>query len=110
MRSTSDAQLSDAYGTKPAKLDYLSSASLPVQASKSVSNSVRTDTATSLTKVHVTSSPDGAEIFVDGKFYGNAPSELSLLTGEHTFRVTFQGKEWNRSVQISGGEITVHAN
>jgi hypothetical protein len=29
MRSTSDAQLSDAYGTKPAKLDYVSSAGVP---------------------------------------------------------------------------------
>lgn len=109
MRSPSDAQLSDAYGTKPAKLDYLSSASLPVQASKSVSNAMRTDTATSLTRVHVTSSPDGGEIYVDGKFYGNAPSDISLPAGERTFRVKMQGKEWNRAVQISGGEINLHA-
>jgi hypothetical protein len=107
MRSTSDAQLSDSYGTKPAKLDYLSSVSLPPRAPAPIS--VHPGSPTSLAKVRVTSTPDGGEIYVDGKFYGNAPSEISLMPGEHAFRIAFQGREWVRSVQITSGEINVHA-
>jgi hypothetical protein len=99
--------MSDAYGTKPAKLDYLSSASLPAQAPKPVS--VQSGSASSLAKVHVTSSPDSGEIYVDGKFYGNAPSDISLPLGEHAFDVRMHNKEWNRSVQITGSQINVHA-
>jgi len=60
--------------------------------------------------VHVTSRPNGAEISVDGKFYGNAPSDLVLLTGEHLFKVALKGKEWTRPVQITSGHVTVYAD
>jgi hypothetical protein len=60
-------------------------------------------------KVHVTSSPSGGEIYVDGKFFGNTPSDISLPLGEHVVKVTFGGKEWTRTVQITGGEIQLRA-
>jgi predicted metalloprotease with PDZ domain len=59
--------------------------------------------------VHITSTPNGGEIFVDGKFYGNAPSEITLPAGEHMVKVTFGGKEWARVVQVTPGEIQLHA-
>jgi hypothetical protein len=37
--------------------------------------------------VHIRSIPIGAEIFVDGKFYGNAPFDITLPSGEHVVRV-----------------------
>jgi hypothetical protein len=52
--------------------------------------------------------PDGGEIYFDGKFYGNTPSDINRLTGEHVFNVKMYNKEWNRSVQITGSQITVH--
>jgi PEGA domain len=111
VQNTSDARLVNGYESKPMKLDYLTSASLPAQTSRPAQPTrIQEATSPTTTKVHVTSSPDGGEIYVDGKFYGNTPSDISLQLGEHTFRIIMPGKEWNRSVQVTGGEITVHAN
>jgi hypothetical protein len=57
----------------------------------------------------MTSSPTGADIYVDGKFCGNTPSDLTLTGGEHEVRVAVGGKEWSRVVQITAGEIRIHA-
>jgi hypothetical protein len=62
------------------------------------------------TKVHVTSSPTGGEIYVDGRFFGNAPSDITIPTGEHTVKITIGGKEWSRSIEVTPGEITLHAD
>jgi hypothetical protein len=62
------------------------------------------------TIVHITSSPSGAEIFIDGKFVGNTPSDITIATGEHIVKVTSGGKEWSRTIQITAGEISVHAD
>ena len=61
-------------------------------------------------KVHVTSSPTHGEIYVDGKFFGNAPSDITLPAGEHIVKITIGGKEWSRTIEITPGEITVHAD
>jgi hypothetical protein len=61
------------------------------------------------TRVHFTSSPIHGEIYVDGRFFGNTPSEITLPIGEHIVKITIGGKEWSRSIQITPGEITVHA-
>jgi PEGA domain len=56
-------------------------------------------------RVHITSSPSGGEIYVDGKFYGNTPSEIVLYAGEHVVKVVLSGKGWTKTVQIAPGEI-----
>jgi hypothetical protein len=109
VRNTSDARLEDAYGTKPIKLEYLSSATLPAQAPQQTPAQPQAVTVGGEAKVHVTSSPSGGEIYVDGKFYGNTPSDITLAAGEHVFKVTGGGKEWSRAVLITSGEIRVHA-
>jgi len=68
-----------------------------------------TGRAAGQTMVHITSSPSGGEIYIDGKFFGNAPSDIALAPGEHVVRVTLGGKEWTRTVQITGGEIQLRA-
>ena len=65
--------------------------------------------STGAAKVHIISSPSGGEIYIDGKFFGNAPSDIALTPGEHVVRVTLGGKEWTRTVQITGGEIQLRA-
>jgi hypothetical protein len=60
-------------------------------------------------RVHITSSPTGGEIYIDGKFVGNTPSEIAVPAGEHVFKVTFKGREWTRTVRITGGEISLNA-
>jgi hypothetical protein len=66
---------------------------------------------TDLSTVALKSSPDGAEITIDGKFMGTTPSTLNLSAGEHTVKIEKSGhKEWIRTVTLSaGGNITVDA-
>jgi hypothetical protein len=113
LKNASDARLTGLAGGKPIKLEYLRTAPLratpttqPPVASEAQSGSSKIGEA----KVHVTSSPSGGEICVDGKFFGNTPSDITLAAGEHVFKVTAGGKEWTRTVQITSGEIRVHAD
>jgi uncharacterized cupin superfamily protein len=66
---------------------------------------------TNLSTVSVRSSPDGAEITIDGKFMGTTQSTLKLSAGEHTIKIEKSGyKEWARTVTLgAGGNITVDA-
>ena len=105
--STSNAHLEGAPGGNPVKLDYLSSAAVPP--APSAPQQPQAASTPGVAKVHVTSSPSGGEIYIDGKFFGNAPSDIALAPGEHVFRVTLGGKEWTRTVQITGGEIQLRA-
>jgi len=68
-----------------------------------------TAVARSQARVHSTSSPSGGEIYVDGKFHGNTPSDIALPVGEHSLRVVLNGKEWIRTLQITPGDISIHA-
>jgi hypothetical protein len=69
-----------------------------------------TDTTANNTKIHITSTPDGGEVYVDGKFRGNAPSDILLARGEHVLKVVLHQKEWNRTIEVTGGEINVQAD
>jgi hypothetical protein len=54
--------------------------------------------------VEVHSTPEGAEVYVDGAFVGNAPATLRLAPGQHTVRVTQSGfKEWSREIAVQAG-------
>jgi S1-C subfamily serine protease len=51
--------------------------------------------------VSITSVPDGAEVYLDGNFVGNAPETLKLSVGPHTIRLKVEGrKDWERSIEI----------
>jgi hypothetical protein len=60
----------------------------------------------------ITSEPLGAEIEIDGVFYGNTPAELPLPEGEKTIRLTLKGfHPWERKMQVlHGGQQGVHAD
>jgi PEGA domain-containing protein len=61
--------------------------------------------------VGLTSTPDGADVFVDGQFYGNTPATLKLKPGKHTIGVKMSGyKDWSREISTeSGGEAHLTA-
>lgn len=114
VNSASDARLEDGVWDdqrgklkKPVKLEYLGSASLPVRSHEP--SVAQLANSAEKAKVQITSTPSGGEIYIDGKFFGNTPSDITLPAGEHLVRVTLAGKEWSRSVQITSGEISVHA-
>ncbi len=85
-------------------------ASAPATASAPALQS--TSAAAGLSAVSLKSTPDGADITIDGKFMGTTPSTLNLPTGEHVIKIEKSNyKGWNRTVSLSaGGSITIDAS
>jgi hypothetical protein len=57
------------------------------------------------------SEPQGADIYVDGKFVGSTPSTLALPAGAHEIRVEADNfKTWTRKLtSTAGSTVTIHA-
>lgn len=54
--------------------------------------------------VSVTTVPDGADVYVDGQFFGNSPTTLKLKPGKHTIGVKMSGyKDWSREMSTEAG-------
>jgi ATP-dependent Clp protease ATP-binding subunit ClpC len=68
--------------------------------------------ATLLSVVAINSSPAGAEIEIDGCFFGNTPAEVPLHEGERSFRLTKKGyRPWERKLQVvPGGRQNISAD
>lgn len=65
---------------------------------------------TSSPKLSLASTPDGADIEIDGSFMGNTPSSIELASGEHVISIKKSGyKTWERKLKLTGGEIKVNA-
>jgi hypothetical protein len=57
--------------------------------------------------VSVSSDPDGAEIYIDGTFFGNAPATLKLPSGAHEFVLKARGRvDWKRTLEVLKGSKT----
>src|SRR5512140_1965286 len=62
------------------------------------------------TRVMVASTPDGADIAIDGSFVGNTPSTVNVPEGDHTVTVTKNGyKVWERKIKSMGGSVRLNA-
>lgn len=61
--------------------------------------------------ISLSSQPDGAEVYADGIFVGNAPASLKLPEGKHTIKVSMAGyKDWNRDISVlAGSEVKLTA-
>jgi serine protease Do len=76
-----------------APTEYAESSEALKTSSSSVADAVGT--------VSVSSEPDGAEIFVDDKFLGNAPATLKLPAGPHNILLKFPGHaDWRRTLEV----------
>lgn len=54
--------------------------------------------------VGVNTTPDGAEVYADNQFVGNAPATLKLKSGKHTVTVKMSGyKDWSRDLTVEPG-------
>lgn len=61
--------------------------------------------------LNVASTPDGADIEIDGNFMGNTPSSLQLQPGDHLIAVKKVGyKAWERKMKVVGGDVTIKAD
>ncbi len=62
-------------------------------------------------QIAVTSTPDGADIEIDGGFVGNTPSSIETTLGDHIVLIHKKGfKDWERKVKVSGGSISLRAD
>jgi hypothetical protein len=60
--------------------------------------------------VQVTSTPAAADIEIDGAYVGSTPSTIQLQPGKHQVVVKKNGFAiWQRTIQVSGGDINVVA-
>jgi len=61
--------------------------------------------------ITVKSDPDGAEVYVDEAFVGNAPATLRLSNGKHTVKVSQAGyKSWSKELAVfAGSEVQLKA-
>jgi len=56
-------------------------------------------------QVTVTSTPDGADITLDGDYAGSTPSQIKLKPGTHSVKITKKGfQPWERSIKVEAGE------
>jgi hypothetical protein len=61
-------------------------------------------------QIQVTSTPDAADIEIDGSFVGNTPSTVGVAAGQHQISVKKSGfKPWERKIAVSSGQVNVNA-
>lgn len=62
-------------------------------------------------KVTISADVEDADIFLDGKFVGNAPSVLHVSTGTHKIELkNADGKTWARDLEVMDeSEVTLKA-
>ena len=59
----------------------------------------------------VDSNPAGADVEIDGRFVGNAPSAVSITLGSHQIYVEKRGYlSWNKTLTVTGGKIHLNAD
>jgi len=63
-------------------------------------------------EINITSTPVGAEVEIDGAYYGNTPGLIRLVPGSHTITIRSAGHEiWKRTLNIGpGSSLTVKAD
>ncbi len=80
----------------------------PPQPATPVSESL--NKSSTVAKLNVISTPDGADIEIDGSFVGSTPSAVELTPGDHQVVVKKSGyKPWERKLKVSGGDIKLSA-
>ena len=67
--------------------------------------------AEDMTTAVLKSTPDGADITVDGRYVGSTPSTVRLTPGDHTILIEKAGhRPWQRTMSVNpGGIVTIDA-
>lgn len=67
--------------------------------------------AASVAHLTLTSTPDHADIEINGNFVGSTPSTIDLPSGDQSITVTKKGfSPWTRKIKLTGGAISVFAD
>ena len=66
--------------------------------------------ASASAQLQISSTPDAADIEIDGSFVGNTPSTIGVAAGAHQISVKKSGfKPWERKITVSSGQVNVNA-
>jgi hypothetical protein len=80
---------------------------IPIAAEPAVRSVTVTATQAQL---QVISTPDGADIEIDGVFVGDTPSTVGVAAGQHDIALKKSGfKTWDRKIAVSNGQVNVSA-
>jgi len=87
------------------------SSSGPASSESTVSFPASTPSPEGSGQITITSEPDAAEIFVDGKFVGNTPATLKLPAGPHLFLLKSPSRpNYSRAVEVpKSSKLTLKA-
>jgi S1-C subfamily serine protease len=87
------------------------SSAAPASSESTVSFPTSTSSPEGFGQITITSDPDAAEIFVDGKFVGNTPATLKLPAGPHLFLFKSPGHpDYSRTVEVpKSSKLTLKA-
>jgi protein involved in polysaccharide export with SLBB domain len=62
------------------------------------------------TQLEVSSTPEHADIEIDGNFVGHTASVVSVPAGQHQLVVKKSGyKPWEKKIEVTSGQVKVHA-
>ncbi len=88
--------------------DYMTTITVASGTTSYVSASLQIAPTTTSGSIDVTSSPAGAEIYVDNAYKGITPLTVSdIAVGAHTVMVSLSGyTDWSTSVQVGAGSVS----
>jgi len=67
--------------------------------------------AATAAQLQISSTPDAADIEIDGNYVGSTPSTVSVASGQHQISVKKIGfKPWERKITVSTGQVNVNAD
>lgn len=89
---------------EPAQKHDAAQVPAPASTQSSASDASNATNSEAIGTIAVTSNPDGADIYADGAFVGNAPATLKLKPGKHSIRVSSAGhQDWSREITVQSG-------
>jgi hypothetical protein len=105
--AASDSAASDAVSVETEPVSNNSAVS--PQAVPAVREAVVAPSPRGFGTIVITSDPEGAEIYVDEKFVGNAPAKLKLAAGSHVMVLKAAGfAEWKRTLEtLKDSQVTL---
>lgn len=66
--------------------------------------------STAAAQLQIISTPDAADIEIDGTFVGDTPSSVGVSAGQHQISIKKSGfKPWERKIAVSSGQVNVNA-
>src|SRR5580700_12034804 len=97
----------------PAAAPVPAAQQVPAASPDATPNPAPTDTSPDqapVAELEVSSTPDGADIEIDGNFVGSTPSTMGVAAGPHQLSVKKAGfKVWERKITVSTGHIKIDA-